>query len=135
TGIAQHHFDTAEAIREQDRERLLAALMAPVEAQDDDSLIAERLLAQKTPEEIAVALVQMHRAQLPSPEDLIDLSRKAEADGRPAHHREGFDDVVWFQLDVGRQHQADPRWLMPLLCRRGHITRNEIGAIRIAATE
>ena len=126
---------TAEAIREQDRERLLAALMAPVEAQDDDSLIAERLLAQKTPEEIAVALVQMHRAQLPSPEDLIDLSRKAEADGRPAHHREGFEDVVWFQLDVGRQHQADPRWLMPLLCRRGHITRNEIGAIRIAATE
>ena len=23
------------------------------------------------------------------------------------------------------------RWILPLLCRRGHITRNEIGAIRI----
>ena len=32
-------------------------------------------------------------------------------------------------------HNADPRWLLPLLCRRGHITKNEIGAIRIAASE
>ncbi|MBU6253245.1 MAG: DEAD/DEAH box helicase, partial [Alphaproteobacteria bacterium] len=126
---------TAEAIREQDRERLLAALLAPVEASDDDLMIADRLMAQKSPQEIAAALVQMHRAQLPAPEDLIDLSRKAEADGRPAHHRDGFDDVVWFQLDVGRRHQADPRWLLPLLCRRGHITRNEIGAIRISPSE
>jgi ATP-dependent RNA helicase DeaD len=38
-------------------------------------------------------------------------------------------------MDVGRRHNADPRWLLPLLCRRGHITKNEIGAIRIAANE
>ncbi|MCB2078181.1 MAG: DbpA RNA binding domain-containing protein, partial [Novosphingobium sp.] len=28
-----------------------------------------------------------------------------------------------------------PRWILPLLCRRGHITRNEIGAIRIGPVE
>jgi ATP-dependent RNA helicase DeaD len=38
-------------------------------------------------------------------------------------------------MDIGRRHNADPRWLLPLLCRRGHITKNEIGAIRIAASE
>jgi ATP-dependent RNA helicase DeaD len=38
-------------------------------------------------------------------------------------------------MDIGRRHNADPRWLLPLLCRRGHITKNEIGAIRIAANE
>ena len=38
-------------------------------------------------------------------------------------------------MNVGRRHNADPRWLLPLLCRRGHITRTEIGAIRIAASE
>ena len=38
-------------------------------------------------------------------------------------------------MDIGRRHNADPRWLLPLLCRRGHITKNEIGAIRIAAGE
>ena len=50
-------------------------------------------------------------------------------------HRPGFEDIVWFKMDIGRQHNADPRWLLPLLCRRGHITRNEVGAIRIAAGE
>ena len=38
-------------------------------------------------------------------------------------------------MDIGRRHNADPRWLLPLLCRRGHITRNEIGAIRIGQYE
>jgi ATP-dependent RNA helicase DeaD len=38
-------------------------------------------------------------------------------------------------MDIGRRHNADPRWLLPLLCRRGHITKNEIGAIRITAAE
>ena len=39
------------------------------------------------------------------------------------------------QMDVGRKQNADPRWILPLLCRRGHITRNEIGAIRIGQEE
>ena len=38
-------------------------------------------------------------------------------------------------MNIGRRHNADPRWLLPLLCRRGHITRTEVGAIRIAASE
>jgi ATP-dependent RNA helicase DeaD len=38
-------------------------------------------------------------------------------------------------MDIGRRQNADPRWIMPLICRRGHITRNEIGAIRIAQAE
>jgi ATP-dependent RNA helicase DeaD len=38
-------------------------------------------------------------------------------------------------MDIGRRQNADPRWILPLLCRRGHITRNEIGAIRISANE
>jgi ATP-dependent RNA helicase DeaD len=38
-------------------------------------------------------------------------------------------------MDIGRVHNADARWILPLLCRRGHITRGEIGAIRIAANE
>ena len=69
------------------------------------------------------------------PEELIDLSAQQDDRGRPAHHRAGFDDVVWFRMDIGRRHNADPRWVLPLLCRRGHITKNEIGAIRIAANE
>jgi ATP-dependent RNA helicase DeaD len=54
---------------------------------------------------------------------------------RPDGPRPGFEDTIWFRMDIGRRHNADPRWLLPLLCRRGHITKNEIGAIRIAGGE
>ena len=47
----------------------------------------------------------------------------------------GFEDTVWFRMDIGRRQNADPRWILPLLCRRGHITKNEVGAIRIGANE
>ncbi|MET0180427.1 MAG: DbpA RNA binding domain-containing protein, partial [Novosphingobium sp.] len=70
--------------------------------------------------------------------ELIEIGTAgAEGEGgaAPPHHRPGFDDVVWFRMDIGRRQNADPRWLLPLLCRRGHITRGEIGAIRIAANE
>jgi ATP-dependent RNA helicase DeaD len=38
-------------------------------------------------------------------------------------------------INAGRRHNADPRWLLPLICRYGHVNRKEIGAIRIAANE
>ncbi|MDP2307459.1 MAG: DEAD/DEAH box helicase [Pseudomonadota bacterium] len=38
---------------------------------------------------------------------------------------------VWFRMNVGRNDQADPRWLIPLICRRGGVEKNDIGAIRI----
>ena len=124
-----------QAIRAQDRQRLLDRLLLPVEAEDDDREIAAELLARCSAEEIATALVRAHRAALPQPEELIgnspDALRQAQAD----RHRPGFEDVVWFRMDIGRRQNADPRWLLPLLCRRGHITRNEIGAIRIGANE
>ncbi|MFZ4110575.1 MAG: DbpA RNA binding domain-containing protein, partial [Polymorphobacter sp.] len=49
--------------------------------------------------------------------------------------RDGFDDTVWFRMDVGRRLNADPRWLLPLICRRGHVTKAEIGAIKIGPEE
>jgi ATP-dependent RNA helicase DeaD len=37
----------------------------------------------------------------------------------------------WFVLNVGREQNADPKWIVPMLCRRGGITRDDIGAIRV----
>lgn len=50
-------------------------------------------------------------------------------EGAPRDRMTG--DTVWFELSVGRANQADPKWLIPLICRRGHITKNEIGYIKI----
>jgi ATP-dependent RNA helicase DeaD len=125
---------TPEDIRRNDRERLLATLLEPVEIDDEDRELARRLLAERSPEELAAALVQAHRSKMPAPEEMLD---GVQSDGpqRPDGPRPGFEDTVWFRMDIGRRHNADPRWLLPLLCRRGHITKNEIGAIRIAANE
>ncbi len=43
----------------------------------------------------------------------------------------GFENSVWFRMSVGHKNNADPRWLLPLICRVGHVTKKEIGAIRI----
>jgi ATP-dependent RNA helicase DeaD len=122
---------TAEQIRARDADRLFEQLSAPVEAHEEEAGLIAKLLEVKTPEELAAALVRAHANRLPQPEELIDLSSN---EGR-APRREGFDDTVWFRMDIGRRQNADPRWLLPLLCRRGHVTRGDIGAIRITPKE
>ena len=125
-----------EAVREQDRRRLLAALTAPVETTEEDRDLAGQIVGRMTPLELAIALVRAHSSRLPEPEEIIDNAAFGESPAKAApHHRTGFDDAVWFRMDVGRRHNADPRWILPLLCRRDHITRNEVGAIRIAANQ
>ncbi len=126
---------TPDAIRAQDRERLFAALMEPVEVDEEDRALAERLMAERSPADIAAALVQSHRAKMPRPEELIANTPDARKQDGEERHRAGFDDTVWFAMNIGRRQNADPRWLLPLLCRRGHITRNEVGAIRIGPNE
>ena len=127
---------SAEMIRARDRQRLYETLLEPVEGTEEELELAQRLLDQRGALDLAVALVRQHSKAMPEPEELIDLSKRGE-DPRAdkSHHRDGFDDTVWFRMDIGRRQNADPRWILPLLCRRGHITRNEIGAIRIAANE
>ncbi len=34
-------------------------------------------------------------------------------------------------MNLGAKDNADPRWLLPLICRRGGVTRREVGSIRI----
>lgn len=122
---------SAEEIREADTERLLAQLMTPVEISDEDRAIAQRLLAERSAEDIAAALVHVHRSALPEPEELIADTRAPA----PRSARQGFEDSAWFRLNIGRRQNADPRWVLPLLCRRGNVGRSEIGAIRIMDTE
>jgi ATP-dependent RNA helicase DeaD len=43
--------------------------------------------------------------------------------------------MVWFRMSVGRRNNADPRWLLPVICRLGHVTKKEIGSIKIFDNE
>ncbi len=136
-GIAAEWMDppTPEAIRAKDRTRLMEKLTEPREFDEGDRELAADLMSRLPPEDIAAALVHVHRARLPQPEELLANTPEAREKARADRHRPGFEDVVWFRIGVGRRQNAEPRWVLPLLCRRGHITRNEIGAIRIGQHE
>ena len=125
---------TAAEIRAKDRDRLLAGLAGPVELEDEDHELARQLLEKLGPEAIAAALVKSLRKDLPAPEDVLDPGQRPER-GADAAVRPGFEGASWFRLNAGRRHNADPRWLLPLICRYGHVGRADVGAIRIAANE
>ena len=118
----------AAAIRRLDQARLAddAILAEPATVEELD--LAGALLAGRTPEAVAVALIRLHRAGLPAPEEIAAPAMLHAGPRAPA-------ETAWFRINVGRRRNADPKWLLPLLCRLGGVTRAEIGAIRIFAED
>jgi len=127
---------SAEAIRAQDNTRILAQAQeaAAEESAEDDLALARQMLEAASPEAVAAALVRALRAPLPAPEELAAPAERAPTAPR-APRAEGQQEGAWFRMSVGRQGNADPRWVLPFLCRRGHVTRQEIGRIRVMERE
>ncbi len=130
---------SAEDINARDRERLLTDPM--LDAPDGmERADAEALLAAHDPVAIAAALLRLYRRGLPAAENVSQPWHPAPADdgsrtaAAPAGDG-GAGGFVQFRLAVGRNNRADPKWIIPLLCRIGNITKQEIGAIRIFDTD
>jgi ATP-dependent RNA helicase DeaD len=126
---------SADAIRAKDQERLLRELPPAAELPADELLAAKALLASRDAEAIAAALIRRHRAELPEPEELFEHAPEAPSPRQRERAPQQEGDAVWFRMNVGRARNADPRWLIPLICRRGHVTKREIGTIRISERE
>jgi ATP-dependent RNA helicase DeaD len=129
-----------DEIRARDAERLAAEIAALfADAADEDREAARRILAAQDPLAVAVALVRRERARQPAPEELVETARaarEAPAAREARRPRPGPPaDVLWFRILIGRERQADPRWVLPLLCRRGEVTRDEIGKIQVLPRE
>ncbi|ADL00868.1 DEAD/DEAH box helicase [Brevundimonas subvibrioides] len=133
---------SAEMILEKDRERLLAdpALTAPVE--DAEALELGRLLLERTtPEQVAASLIRLYRQKLPAPEDVYDDDRMKRQQETGKNDRGQTDapfqdfarggEMAWFRINIGRDKNADPKWLLPTICRIGHVTKRDIGSIKI----
>ena len=137
---------SAEMILENDRKRMLAdqVLTAPVE--DEDMLaLGKQLLEKTTPEQVAAALIRLYQQKLPAPEDVYDDERmkRQQATGRndkgqpdvPYTDFARGGDMAWYRINIGRDKNADPKWLMPTICRLGHVTKRDIGSIKIFERE
>jgi ATP-dependent RNA helicase DeaD len=147
----------AEEIRKLDQQRMLQDVVFTEESTEDDLTLARALLAERSPEDIAAALARIYRSRLPSPEDILDPGqgggrsrddrgerrdvRNAPADNggagsesrkkKPGFRHSMAEGSVWFRASVGRRKNAEARWLLPMICRRGGIDKHDIGAIRI----
>jgi ATP-dependent RNA helicase DeaD len=122
---------SAGQIRARDQERLLADPLLTEPPLDEDLTLAAELLTLSRPELLAAALIRLYRARLPAPEELSPPPPEPAAI-RPAPRRADMTaGAVWFRAAAGRKQNADPKWLIPLICRLGGVTKAEIGAIRI----
>jgi ATP-dependent RNA helicase DeaD len=63
---------SADEIRTKDQERLVQDQAFTDETTEEDLTLARALLAERSAEEVAAALVRFHRARLPAPEELYD---------------------------------------------------------------
>ena len=146
----------ADDIRKLDQERMLQNTLFTEAAAEDDLILARALLAERSAEDIAVALARLYRARLPSPEELLDPGhgrsrddRGQGKDGRPSRGDDAgagtgsrksrirdnmAEGSVWFRAAIGRKKNAEARWLLPMICRRGGIGKQDIGAINILDT-
>lgn len=121
-----------ESILERDRERFLTnPVFSDAVKEDEKPLIAE-LLRRYNPEQVAAALMRLHNAQKPAPEELLDSAPMAE---QKKASREDFRNSVWVSLSVGHNMSAEARWILPMLCGKGNITKRNIGAIKIHQDE
>lgn len=151
---------TADEIRELDQKRMLQDDLFTQEVTADDLNLARALLAERSPEDIASALARLYRARLPAPEDILDpgqdTRRSRDDRGRGKDDRSSRDDdrgagsqskarkpsprhgmtegSVWFRAAIGRKKKAEARWLLPMICRRGGIDKQDIGRILIGET-
>jgi ATP-dependent RNA helicase DeaD len=132
---------SADEIRARDQERLLADPVLTEAPLDEDIALAQELLLKLNPESIATALIRLYRARLPAPEEVTiqapppatfaTRAARAPHEAVPFERRGDGASMLWFRANVGRKNNADPKWLIPLICRLGGISKQEIGVIRI----
>jgi ATP-dependent RNA helicase DeaD len=117
---------SAQDVLSRDEERLLSDPSWTDPVSEDLQDFVAKLVDQFSPSQLAAAYVHLYRSRQSAPEEL------ATPGTAPApRERTEFGPSTWFSVSVGRNDKAEPRWLLPLLCRAGNITKDDIGAIRI----
>ena len=143
---------SADDIRQRDEEALRKGVVElAADVPEEDLVVARELLTTGEAERMVAALVRLQRAKLPAPEEVSEWNPPAPRKERPLGAArpaarsyegppEGGDDDnlppgAWFRINVGHAHRADPKWLLPMLCRRGGIQKQHIGGFRVLRHE
>ncbi|MBS0565123.1 MAG: DEAD/DEAH box helicase [Proteobacteria bacterium] len=118
---------TADAVRARDEARLLADPVWGEEVSEREAALAVRLLDGQNARRVAAAFVRLYMSARSAPEELAG----AQAPRDPATFGPGR----WFALSIGRRDHAEPRRILPMVCRAGNLGRGDVGAIRVQESE
>jgi ATP-dependent RNA helicase DeaD len=125
----------AAAVAAHDRARLVGEVSSGVGAARDADVtaMAERLVADHDAVAVVALLVERALAGRPAGEKLSRVELGAPSHS-PSHggKRPPAGEMVTFEVNLGAKDRAEANWILPLVCRRGAITRREVGAIRVA---
>ena len=146
------------AVQAKTNERILNAEIFNQPVEDEYQDLLKALTERYTPEQIAAAFLNREVASYPAAEEVSDapvhpvggkkprdrFERNDRFDRGERHERgepgERFDrnarfDGVWFSVSAGRKHRADPKWLLPLICKAGDVSKRDVGSIKIFDNE
>ena len=129
------------------RQQILATAEAAADPTEAEMDFVSEVLARISPERLAAAFIRQEIAKRPVPEDIAPLPLNAK-EGRTTRRDKRFEgaefsadarssrgpdmtDGVWFTLSIGRWNRADPKWLLPLICKAGGVTKRDVGSIKI----
>jgi len=134
---------SASDVLAKDNERLLGSLVLEEDVTEAERDVVVQLLKASTPETIATLFLRTYRAGRAAPEELLGVpaydpnkpskGRKDRSE-RKSRGRNDFENGVWFSLNLGRKQKAEPRWILPMLCKSGGLKKREIGVIKISET-
>ncbi|MEL7179477.1 MAG: DEAD/DEAH box helicase [Pseudomonadota bacterium] len=126
---------SAEEVTAKDEERLLTDEVWSADFTADEQAFAARLLEQHDATKIAAAYLRLYAGKQSAPEFISEYKDGPAAKERKPRETKSFGPSKWFSIDIGREGKAEARWLLPMICKAGGITKNEIGAIRIQPNE
>ncbi len=120
---------SADEVQAQDMQRMFSSDDWTVEVTEGETALVDDLVSRFSPQQLAAAYLRQYGRKHSAPEELSDAQDTAPKPNVP------FGPSVWFSLSEGHNENASPRYLLPMLCKAGKITKTDIGAIRIADTE
>ena len=149
------------AVQGKTNERILNAEVFNQSVEEEYQDLLKALTERYTPEQIASAFLNREVASYPAAEEVSDApvhpvggkkprERSDRSDRGDRFERgerrdrgesgERFDrnaqfDGVWFSVSAGRKHRADPKWLLPLICKAGDVSKRDVGSIKIFDNE
>jgi ATP-dependent RNA helicase DeaD len=123
---------SADEVMAKDAERMMGDDVWQQEIKESEQPAIEALLEKFGVAQIAAAYLRAYHARHSAPEELSVVQGATPEKRKP---RGEFGPTIWFSIAGGTNAGAEPRRILPMLCKVGDLTKDDIGRIRVQADQ